>query len=73
MQSASPARSRIARAQLTALLTTLRCVSVAPFGAPVVPEVNWTLIASFGRSPAVTASRRQRWPPPPRPMTSRKP
>jgi hypothetical protein len=28
------------------LLRMLWCVSVAPFGAPVVPEVNWMLIGS---------------------------
>ena len=51
MQSASPGFSRIARAQATALLTMLRWVRVAPFGAPVVPEVNWMLIGSRGLSP----------------------
>jgi len=34
------------------LLTTLWCVSVAPFGLPVVPLVNWMLMASWHRQPA---------------------
>ena len=35
-------------------------LSVAPFGAPVVPEVNWTLIASSGRARAARAARSAR-------------
>jgi hypothetical protein len=38
----------MARAVEMALLTMLRWLSVAPLGAPVVPEVNWMLIASSG-------------------------
>ena len=38
----------------------LKCESVAPFGAPVVPLVNWMLIASSGSSAAPSASRRAR-------------
>ncbi len=36
--SASPTKN--------ALFRMLWCVSVAPLGAPVVPEVNWMLIGS---------------------------
>ena len=40
----------IAIAMKRPLLTTLRCVSVAPFGLPVVPLVNWMLIASVAEA-----------------------
>ena len=32
------------------LFRMFRCVSVAPFGNPVVPDVYWMLMASFGPS-----------------------
>ncbi len=38
------------------LFKMLRCVSVAPFGNPVVPLVNWMLIGSVLLSVAATAS-----------------
>ena len=37
----------------------LWCESVAPLGAPVVPEVNWMLIGSSGCSAASRAARRR--------------
>jgi len=43
------------------LLTTLRWVKVAPFGAPVVPEVNWMLMASSGSRSGVILASRARW------------
>ena len=52
MHSLSSGASAIALAQKRALLTMLKCDSVAPFGAPVVPLVNWMLIASSGSSAA---------------------
>jgi hypothetical protein len=55
----------MARAEEIALLTMLRCDSVAPLGAPVVPEVNWMLIGSSGLRLRPMASRRERpglWP-----------
>src|SRR5262245_59558787 len=42
----------------------LKWVSVAPFGEPVVPLVNWILIASSGSSAAESPSSRPRWPGP---------
>ncbi|MDR8832122.1 hypothetical protein FEQ02_03182 [Burkholderia pseudomultivorans] len=56
MHSASCSLKRIAIAIERALLTTLRCVSVAPFGLPVVPLVNWMLIGSVDASVAPSAS-----------------
>lgn len=56
MQSESCSVKRIAIAIERALLTTLRCVSVAPFGLPVVPLVNWMLIGSLAESVAPIAS-----------------
>jgi hypothetical protein len=38
---------RMASAMKRALLTMLWCVSVAPLGLPVVPLVNWMLMASW--------------------------
>ena len=58
MQSRSSAVNCIAAVTKLALLTMLSWVSVAPFGAPVVPEVNWMLTASPGFSVAEIASRR---------------
>ncbi|MDR8850746.1 hypothetical protein FEP99_03771 [Burkholderia pseudomultivorans] len=58
MHSASCSLKRIAIAMKRALLTTLRCVSVAPFGLPVVPLVNWMLIGSVAASVAPSASSR---------------
>ena len=60
MHSRSLAPSAIALAQERALLTILKWVSVAPFGEPVVPEVNWILMASSGSSAADSASSRAR-------------
>ncbi len=57
MHSASCSVSRITRAIARALLTTLRCVRVAPFGLPVVPLVNWILMGSVSARPAPSTSR----------------
>ena len=46
----------MAWAMKRALFTTLWCVSVAPLGLPVVPLVNWMLMASWHDSPAPSAS-----------------
>ena len=43
----------------------LKCDRVAPFGEPVVPLVNWMLIASSGSSAAESASSRARCAGPP--------
>jgi hypothetical protein len=56
MQSLSCSEKRIAPAIERPLLTMLRCVSVAPLGAPVVPLVNWMLMGSRASSPAVISS-----------------
>jgi hypothetical protein len=58
MQSRSPAEKRMTPAAIRALFTMLWCVSVAAFGAPVVPLVNWMLIGSSQSSPVATVSRR---------------
>ncbi|MNU08176.1 hypothetical protein D3C72_2540990 [compost metagenome] len=58
MHSTSLEPRRIAIATKRPLLTTLWWVSVAPLGLPVVPLVNWILMASCGLSVAATASRR---------------
>ena len=50
--------SRIASPTKRPLLRMLRWLSVAPLGAPVVPLVNWMLIASSGRSCAASDARR---------------
>src|SRR5262245_6232658 len=65
MHSLSSGDSAIALAQKRALLTMLKCDRVAPFGEPVVPLVNWMLIASSGSSAAVSASSRPRCAGPP--------
>ena len=57
MHSESASLKFIARAMKCALLSTLWCVSVAPFGLPVVPLVNWMLIAS--RQSSLCADRVQ--------------
>lgn len=62
----------IAMATKRALLTMLTWVSVAPLGAPVVPLVNWMLIASSGDSAAVMASSVPAGTPCPRAITSSK-
>ena len=41
------------------LLSTLWWVRVAPFGAPVVPDVNWMLIGSSGSN--VASRSRSAW------------
>ena len=56
MHSRSASLKRIAAATAIALLTMLWCVSVAPFGWPVVPLVNWMLIGSWQPRPAEIAS-----------------
>ena len=43
MQTPSSAVSRMPSPTKKPLLTMLKCVSVAPFGVPVVPLVNWML------------------------------
>ena len=58
MHSESASLKFIAWAMKCALLTMLWCVSVAPFGLPVVPLVNWMLIASWQPSVALIASSR---------------
>ena len=50
MHSRSRSVRRIASPTKKPLFRMLRCVSVAPLGCPVVPEVNWMLIASSERS-----------------------
>ena len=45
-QSRSASLNPVLRPTKYALLTRLRCDSVAPFGSPVVPLVNWILIGS---------------------------
>ena len=65
MHNLSSGDSAIALAQKRALLTMLKCDSVAPFGAPVVPLVNWMLIASSGSSAALNVSSRPRCAGPP--------
>ena len=57
MQSRSSTVSRIAEVTKLPLLTMLWWVSVAPLGAPVVPDVNWMLMASPGFSPSEMRSR----------------
>ncbi len=47
----------IAIAMKRPLLTTLWCVSVAPFGLPVVPLVNWMLIGSSQRAQLARTAR----------------
>ena len=56
MHSASASLKPIACAMKCALLTMLWCVSVAPFGLPVVPLVNWMLIGSWQSSAEPMAS-----------------
>ena len=46
MQTRSLGVRRCASPMKKPLLRMLWCVSVAPFGAPVVPLVNWMLIGS---------------------------
>src|SRR5262245_31186585 len=38
-------------------MSTLRCVSMAPLGKPVVPEVYWMLTTSCGLTAAARRSR----------------
>ena len=72
MHSRSSAPNFIAAVTKLALLTMLSWVSVAPFGAPVVPEVNWMLTASPGFSDSEIRSRRSCSSRPPRAITSAK-
>ena len=55
MHSESSSEKSIAIAMKRPLLTTLWCVSVAPFGLPVVPLVNWMLIGSWAKQSANAA------------------
>ncbi len=57
MHNRSSTVSLIAEVTKLPLLTMLLWVSVAPLGAPVVPEVNWMLMASPGFSPSEIRSR----------------
>ena len=58
MHSLSCSVSFIASPMKKPLFRMLWWVSVAPFGAPVVPEVNWMLIGSSNCSvPASSCSR----------------
>jgi hypothetical protein len=57
MHSLSPAFSRIASATKKPLLRMLWWLSVAPFGKPVVPLVNWMLIASSNCSVGPMSAR----------------
>ena len=69
MHNRSSGPKAIAWATKRALLTMLWWVRVAPFGDPVVPEVNWMLIASCGDRASLMASRLTRLAPRPRSIT----
>ena len=65
--------SRCASPMKKPLLRMLWWVSVAPLGAPVVPQVNWMLIGSSNCSCGASSATRARSASPPRARTSSKP
>ena len=58
MHRRSASVSFIASPMKKPLFRMLRCVSVAPLGKPVVPLVNWMLMASCACSSLATCGRR---------------
>ena len=61
MQTLSSGPSFCASPMKKPLLRMLWWLSVAPFGAPVVPLVNWMLMGSSNCSRPASSARRARW------------